>query len=89
MADRTELLELMKHGVQEKWQKIYMSSTKADNIQEVIIEVGKLQPSITYRKVKTSINQFITGQVGLNYLISKIDRTKSTLFENYSEKETI
>ena len=89
VADRTELLKLMKHGVQEKWQKIYVNSTKSDNIQEIITEVGKLQPSIADRKVETTINQFITGQVGLNYLTSKIDKTKSELCETCSEKETI
>ena len=89
VADRSELLKLMKHGVQEKWQKIYVNSTKSDNIQEIITEVGKLQPSIADRKVETTINQFITGQVGLNYLTSKIDKTKSELCDTCSEKETI
>ena len=89
VADRTELLKLMKHGVQEKWQKIYVNSTNSDSIQEIITEVGKLQPSIADRKVETTINQFITGQVGLNYLTSKIDKTKSELCEICSEKETI
>ena len=53
VADRAELLKLMKHGVQEKWQKIYVNSTKSDNIQEIITENGKLQPTISDRKVET------------------------------------
>ena len=76
VADRSELLKLMKQGVQEKWQKIYKNSTKSNTIQEIITEVGKTHPSIADRKVKTIINQFIAGQVGLSYLTSKIDTSK-------------
>ena len=33
VADKLELLKLMKHvWVQEKWQKIYVTPTQADNI---------------------------------------------------------
>ena len=32
VADRSDLLKLMKQGVQEKWQKIYENSTKSNKI---------------------------------------------------------
>ena len=79
----------MKHGVQEKWQKIYVNSPKSENIQEIISEVWKHQPSIADRKVETVINQFINGKVRFTYLTSKIDKIKPVLCETCSEKETI
>ena len=89
VADRSELLKLMKHGLKDKWQQIYTNSTKTDLLQEIISEVGKSQVTIGDRKVESIINQIITGQVGLNQLASKIDQTKSDLCETCSEKETI
>ena len=64
----------MKQGVQEKWQKIYVNSTKSDNIQEIITEVGKLQPSIADRKVETTINRvgrqgtLLCKEINISYL---------------------
>ena len=89
VADRSVLLTLMKQEVTEKWQKIYVNSPKSGTLQDVITEVGKSQPSIGDRKVEAIINQLITGQVGLNYLTSKIDKNKSPNCDLYSEKETI
>ena len=89
VADRSILLTLMKQEVTEKWQKIYVNSPKSDTLQDVITEVGKSQPSIGDRKVEAIINQLITGQVGLNYLTSKIDKNKSPNCDFCSEKETI
>ena len=62
---------------------------KGDTLQDVITEVGKSQPSIGDRKVEAIINQLISGQVGLNYLTSKIDKNKSPNCDLCSEKETI
>ena len=89
VADRSILLTLMKQEVTEKWQKIYVNSPKSDTLQDVITEVGKSQLSIGDRKVEAIINQLITGQVGLNYLTSKIDKNKSPNCDLCSEKETI
>ena len=88
VADRSELLKLMKRGLKDKGQKIYTNSTKTDLLQEIISEVGKSQVTIGDRKVESIINQIITGQVGLNQLASNIDQTKSDLCETCSEKET-
>ena len=91
VADRSILLTLMKQEVTEKWQKIYVNSPKSDTLQDIITEVGKSQPSIGVRKVEAIKNQLITGQVGLNYLTSKIDKNKSPNSDLHvcSEKETI
>lgn len=89
VADRTELMKIMKREVTDKWQKIYENSTKSDRLQEIITKVGKPQTSIRDRKVETVINQIISGQVGLNYYTSMIDTTKSALCETCSDKETI
>ena len=62
----------MKQGVIEKRQMIYLNL-----IAEVITEVGKSQPSTGDITVKAIINHLITGQVGLNFLTSKIDKNKS------------
>ena len=76
VADKSELIQTTKGSIQEKWQKIYDTSTKTD-LQEVISEVGKHQPNTGDREVVSTINQIITGQVALNYLKAKIDNTKS------------
>ena len=67
----------MKRGVTEKLQNIYVNSSKSDPLQDVITEAGKSQASTGDRKVEAIKNQLITGQVGLNYLTSKIDKNKS------------
>ena len=59
VADRSEPLKLIKHGLQEKWQKIYTNFTKTDLLQEIIPEVGKSQVTIADRKVETIINQIL------------------------------
>ena len=61
VADRSELIQMMKGSIQDKWQKIYDTSTKTDLLQEVISEVGKHQPNTGDRQVGSTINQIITG----------------------------
>ena len=87
-ADRSELIKIMKGRIQEKWQKIYDTSTKTDLLQEVISEVGK-QPITSDREVESTINQIIAGQVALNYLKAKIDNTKSDKCDFCDKKEAI
>ena len=70
-------------------EDFYVNSPKSDTLQDVITEVGKAQSSIGDRKVEAIINQLITGQVGLYYLTSKIDKNKSPNCDLCSEKETI
>ena len=60
---------MMKGSIQEKWQKIYGTSTKTDLLQEVISEVGKHQARTSDREVDSTINQIITGQAALNHNI--------------------
>ena len=60
---------MMKGSIQEKWQKIYGTSTKTDLLQEVISEVVKQQARTSDREVESTINQIITGQVALNHNI--------------------
>ena len=67
----------------------YLNSPESDTLQEAITEVGKLQTSPGDRKVEDIINQLITGRVGLNFITSKIDNSKSVNDEMCSEKETI
>ena len=80
---------MMKGSIQDKWQKIYDTSTKTDLLQEVMSEVGKHQPNTGDREVELTRNQIITGQVALNYLKAKIDSTKSNKCDFCDKKETI
>ena len=68
----TNIDETRRH---RKWQKIYVIFPKADTLQKVITEGGKSQPSTgDKKKVEAIINPFITGQVGLSFLTSKLTK---------------
>ena len=75
-----EIIQTMRSSIQDKWQRLMDNSGLTDKVQEIIPNAGsafiiKSEESRIFRV----INQLITGHFILNYMIAKLDNTKSDL----------
>ena len=68
----------MKGSIVDKWQRMYENSEHTERLQEIIPNIENVSKHRgEERKFTKFINQITTGQMNLNYLISKIDNTKT------------
>ena len=71
VANRSVHLKLMKRGVQEKGQNIYVNSTKSETLQGLITEVGNINPALEIERSKQSWTSSLLAK--LDFLASKIE----------------
>ena len=80
----------MRSTINDKWQRLMDNSGLTDKVQEIVPKAGKaFVVKSEERKVTRVMNQLISGNSNLNYMISKIDNTKSELCDTCKVKETI
>ena len=80
----------MRSLIQDKWQILMDNSRLPDKVQEIIPKSGSVFiVKSEKRRITRVINQLITGHSNLNYMIDKIDNTKSELCDTCKVKETI
>ena len=89
-ADKKEIIRLMKGSIVDKWQRMYENSEHTEKLQEIIPNIENVRKHRgEERKFTKFIHQITTGQMSLNYLISKIDNTKTDKCETCNKKETV
>ena len=75
-AYKKEILRLIKGSIVDKWQRMYENTEHTEKLQEIIPNIEDVTKYRgEQRKFTKFINQITTGQMNLNYLISKIDNT--------------
>ena len=68
----------------------FLSSAITFHFQEIVLKAGKtFVVKSEERKVTRVMNQLISGNSNLNYMMSKIDNTKSELCDTCKVKKTI
>ena len=80
VAEKKEIIQIMRSTINDKWQRLMDNSGLTDKVQEIVPKAGKaFVVKSEERKVTRVMNQLISGNSNLNYMISKIDNTKSEL----------
>ena len=82
VAEKKEIIQIMRSTINDKWQRLMDNSGLTDTVQEIVPKAGKaFVVKSEERKVTRIMNQLISGNSNLNYMMSKIDNTKSELSE--------
>ena len=90
VAEKKEIIQTMRSSIQDKWQRLMDNSRLTDKVQEIIPKAGSaFIVKSEERRITKVINQLITGHTYLNYMIAKIDNTKSELCDTCKVKESI
>ena len=90
VAKKKEIIQTMESSIQDKWQRLIDNSRLTDKVQEIIPKPGSvLIVKSDERRITRVINQLITGHTNLNYMIAKMDNTKSELCDTCNVKESI
>ena len=90
VAEKKEIIQIMRSTINDKWQRLMDNSELTDKVQEIIPKAGKaFVVKSEERKLTRVMNQLISGNSNLNYMISKIDNTKSELCDTCKVKEII
>ena len=90
VAEKKEIIQTMRSSIQDKWQRLMDNSRLTDKVQEIIPKAGSaFIVKSEERRITKVINQLITGHTNLNYMIAKIDNTKSELCDTCKVKESI
>ena len=88
--EKKEIIQIMRSTINDKWQRLMDNSGLTDKVQVIVPKAGKaFVVKSEERKVTRVMNQLISGNSNLNYMISKIDNTKSELCYTCKVKETI
>ena len=78
VAEKKEIIKIMRSSINDKWQRMVDNSKTTDKIHETITNVGTaFVVKNEERRVTRVINQLISGYAYLNYMVSKIDTSKS------------
>ena len=90
VAEKKEIIQIMRSSIKDKWQRMVDNSKTTDIIHETITQVGTaFVVKNEERRVTRVINQLISGNAYLNYMVSKIDTSKSELCDSCETRETI
>ena len=90
VAEKKEIIQIMRSSIKDKWQRMVDNSKTTDKIHETITQVGTaFVVKNEERRVTRVINQLISGNAYLNYMVSKIDTSKSELCDSCKTRETI
>ena len=90
VAEKKEIIQILRSSIKDKWQRMVDNSKTTDKIHETITQVGTaFVVKNKERRVTRVINQLISGNAYLNYMVSKIDTSKSELCDSCKTRETI
>ena len=81
---------MMRSSIHDKWQRLMNNSGLTDTVQDLIPKAGNaciVKPE--ERRIARAINQLISGNSNLSYMLGKMTRKKSELCENCKVEETI
>ena len=80
VAEKKEIIQTMRSSIQDKWQRLIDNPGLTDKVNEIIHKAGSaFIVKSEERRITRVINQLITGHSNFNYMLAKIDNTKSEL----------
>ena len=87
---KKEIIQIMRSSIKDKWQRMKDNQKTTDKIHETITNEGSaFVVKNEERRVPRVTIELISGNAYINYMVSKIDTSKSELCDSCKTREII